>query len=90
MNQKELEAYREFLQKLVNDIGRDDIGVSTVLEADGQLVFTLARGDLTHDVELPTEIVADKNRARSAMMAIITRLSKAVEREHLQAAGKTG
>ncbi len=86
MNQKELAAYREFLQKFVSDLGRDDIGVSTVLEAEGQLVFTLTRGDLMHDVELPLEIVADKNKARSAMLAVISRLSKAIEREHLQAA----
>ncbi len=86
MTVKALEAHREFLQKLVSGLGRDDIAVGEVNEVDGKLVFTLAKGSFTHQAEVPLEIIADHEKARAAMMAIIPKISKPIEREHLKAA----
>ncbi len=88
MTEKELAASRELVQQLVNSLGRDDIGVGEVHEADGRLVFSLTRGDHTYRAELPVELLADEDKARSTMMAIIPKLSKAVEREHLEEAAR--
>jgi len=91
MTEKELVAHREMLQQLVSGLGRDDIGVGEVSKGeDGRLVFTLTRGELSHQAELSPEILTDKDRARAAMMAIIPKISKQIEREYLQAAQHEG
>ncbi len=78
--------YSDVLQGLVSNLGRDDIGVGDVDEADGKLLFTLTRGDLSYRAEMPVALLSDRELAMSAMMAIIPKLSKAVEREHIEAA----
>jgi hypothetical protein len=86
MTEKELIAHREMLQQLVTGLGRDDIGIGEVTKEEGRLVFTLTRGELSHQAELPLEILTDKDRVRAAMMAIIPKISKQIEQQHLQAA----
>ncbi len=87
MTEKELLAHQEMLQQIVSGLGRDDIGVGEVTKGENErLMFTLTRGELSYQAELPLEILTDKDRARAAMMAIIPKISKQIEREYLQAA----
>lgn len=86
MTEKELRAHREFLQQLVSGLGRDDIGVGELTEADGSLHFTLTRGQHVHQAQLPVGMLANKDQARAAVMTIIPKLSKVIEQEHIQAA----
>lgn len=86
MNEKELIMYREMLQQLVTGLGRDHIRVGEVAHVDGKIVFTLTRGGHSHQAELPLDVLADKERARAAMMSIIPKIRKVIERQHLQAA----
>jgi hypothetical protein len=89
MTEKELKAHREFLQTLLSSLGRDDIGVGELSEVDGMLVFALTRGDHTYRAELPVGLIVDRDKAKSAMAALIPRLSKVIEREHIEAAQDT-
>lgn len=90
MGERELEGYREQLQQLVVQLGRDDIGLGEVTEAVGKIHFTLARGHHTHQAEMPLEVLKDHHRALAAMMAIVPQLSKAVEQEHIEEASREG
>lgn len=84
MNEKQLAKIREVLQQLVMMQGRDDIGVGEVVESDGKVRFTLMRGRFTHTDELPLEVFDNPQTARDRITPAIFRLSKQVEREHIE------
>jgi hypothetical protein len=86
MNQKQLQQIREVLQQVVTAQGRDDIAVGDVSEADGKIRFTLTRGRFTHTDEVPIEVFKDAATARDRLTPAIFRLSKQVEREHIEQA----
>ncbi|MGH2400936.1 MAG: hypothetical protein ACRDF6_13960 [bacterium] len=86
---KDLQAHREALQGLVTSLGRDDIAVGEVSRVDGRLAFTLTRGEHTHRDEISIDILSDRQRAMAALMAIIPKISKAVEEKHLEASSGT-
>jgi hypothetical protein len=77
---------RDQLQELVTHLGRDDIGVGEVTEANGRVRFSLTRGDHALKAEMPIDVLKDHDRALAAMLAIVPGLSKAIEREHMEAA----
>ena len=80
------EKHRDRLQELVTHLGRDDIGVGEVSESDGRVHFTLSRGEHSLQADMPLEVLEDHDRALAAMLAIVPDLSKAIEREHIEAA----
>jgi hypothetical protein len=63
--------YRLRLEELVRHLGRDDIGVGEVVEADGLVHFTLVRGNFSHRAEIASDVLADRERALAALVAII-------------------
>lgn len=86
MDGKRLAKIREILQQLVMMQGRDDIGVGEIAETNGKVRFTLMRGRFTHTDELPLEVFGDLQTARDRITPAIFRLSKQVEREHIEQA----
>ena len=77
---------RDQLQELVMHLGRDDIGVGEVTEVEDRVQFTLTRGDHALKGEMPIDALHDHERALAAMLAIVPGLSKAIERDHIEAA----
>lgn len=88
MERRELEQVEQTLLELVRATGRDDVGVSGVVEEDGQVRFTLTKGTFSHTDVLPAAILRDPLQARQRVNLIVTRLSKQVERAHLEEAGR--
>ncbi|MGH2371891.1 MAG: hypothetical protein ACRDIC_00225 [bacterium] len=88
MTERDLEAHRNTLQGLVSSLGRDDIAVGEVSRDDGKLRFTLTRGDHAHSDEIPIDVLADRERAMAALMAILPKISKPVEQKHLDASAQ--
>lgn len=82
---KNAAAHRDALQAVVSSLGRDDIAVGEVAEVDGHLRFTLTRSGYTHQAEIALEVLSDRERARAALMAIIPKISKPVEQQHIDA-----
>lgn len=84
MTERDLETHRNTLQALVSSLGRDDIAVGEVSQEDGRLRFTLTRGEHSHSDEIPIDVLANRERAMAAIMAILPKISKAVEEKHLE------
>lgn len=82
---KHAAAHRDALQAVVSSLGRDDIAVGEVAEVNGHLRFTLTRSGYTHQDQIPLEVLSDRERARAALMAIIPKISKPVEQQHIDA-----
>lgn len=88
MTDRDLEAHRNTLQGLVSSLGRDDIAVGEVSRENGRLRFTLTRGDHAHSDEISIDVLADRQRAMAALMAILPKISKPVEEKHLGTASQ--
>lgn len=78
------------LRSLIQSLGRDDIAVTDVSEEDGNIRFALTRAGHRHEAVMPLDVLADRSRALPAMMAILPKLSKSIEREHLEKAKAGG
>jgi hypothetical protein len=87
---RSLDDYQAILQGLLNGLGREDIGVGEVVEADGRLEFTLVKGDYSHRDHIALDVLDDRERALGALMAVIPNLSKPVEKAHIEAAHRSG
>ncbi len=82
MKARELEVHRRLLEDLISRMGRDDIAVGEISEADGKLQFALVKGSHTYRAEIPIAALADVKQIRAALNAILFRLGKALEQAH--------
>jgi hypothetical protein len=84
-----LEDWRKLLEHHLARLGRDDIGIGNVTPTDtGQLQIEFIKGAMRNEATIPVEELQDPDRARGAMNAALLRFSKAIEQQHIQAAGK--
>ena len=86
IDQKSLERHQEQLQRLIMDLGRDDIGVGDVRAEGETLHFTLTSGSHVHAAEMPARALDDREHAKDALTAILIPMSKAIEQQHLKGA----
>ncbi len=84
-----LEEWRKVLELHLAHLGRDDIGVGEVSEADaGQLEVEFIKGGMRRTETIPVDALNDADQARAALNAALLRISKAVERQYIEAARK--
>ncbi|MBI2246715.1 MAG: hypothetical protein HYU65_02060 [Armatimonadetes bacterium] len=87
MAASEEEKYRKLLIQYLRDLGRDDIDVGHVEELDqSRLRVEFIKGSIHHEAELPVSGLEDPEQARMALNVALLRLSKAVEKRHIEAA----
>lgn len=83
----ELEKYRALISQYLREMGRDDIDVGLVEEIDqGRLRVEFIKGSMRRDAELPIYGLQNPEQARSTINMALLQLSKAVEKEHIEAA----
>jgi hypothetical protein len=91
MKDNELENYRKLLTEHLGGLGRDDIAIGELSESEpGQLRVQFVRGTLKHDATIPVDKLNDREQARQTLNEAFRKLSKAVERQHIQEATKSG
>lgn len=89
MSTDRLDELRKLLEQHLVRLDRDDLGVGEVRDAGpDRLEVEFIKGGLRRTAELPIEDLRDPERARAAMNTAILRISKAVERQHIEAAKK--
>ncbi len=89
MKDSELRNYRNLLNEHLGGLGRDDIAVGELSESEpGQLRVQFVRGTLHHEATIPVDSLSDREQARQTLNAALLKLSKAVERQHIQDATK--
>lgn len=87
MAASEEEKYRKLLIQYLRDLGRDDIDVGHVEELDqSRLRVEFVKGSMRHETELAVSGLEDPEQARMALNVALLRLSKAVEKRHIEAA----
>jgi hypothetical protein len=85
----DLQNYRRLLTEHLSGLGRDDIAIGELSEAEpGQLRVQFVRGTLHHEAFIPVESLKDREQARQTLNEAFRELSKAVEREHIREATK--
>jgi hypothetical protein len=85
----ELEGYRRLLTEHLAGLGRDDIAIGELSETEpGQLRVQFVRGTLHHEATIPVANLNDREQARQTLNEAFRKLSKAVERRHIQEATK--
>jgi len=89
MKDNELENYRKLLTEHLGALGRDDIAIGELSESEpGQLLVQFVRGTLHHEATIPVDNLNDREQARQTLNEAFRKLSKAVERQHIQEATK--
>ncbi len=89
MKENELANYRKLLDEHLGGLGRDDIAVGELSESEpGQLRVQFVRGTLHHEATIPVDSLRDREQARQTLNAALLKLSKAVERQHIEEATK--
>jgi hypothetical protein len=83
MASQSLAKHQELLQDLVAGLGRDDIGVGDVTESGGMVHFTLRKGDYEHRDQIPVEALTEPDRALPLVLAMLPKISKPIERQHI-------
>lgn len=87
MKESELATYRKVLDGHLNGLGRDDIAIGELSEIEpGQLRVQFVRGTLHHEATIPVDRLRTPEQARMTLNAALLKLSKAVERQHIQQA----
>lgn len=83
------EDWRKLLERHLAVLGRDDIGIGEVSPVDdNQLRIEFIKGSMRRDATIPIADLQDPDRARSALTTALLRISKQIEQQHIQAAGK--
>ncbi|HEY3248288.1 MAG TPA: hypothetical protein VGK88_08375 [bacterium] len=91
MKDNELENYRKLLDEHLGGLGRDDIAIGELSESEpGQLRVQFVRGTLHHEAIIPVDSLKDRELARQTLNEAFRKLSKAVERQHIEEASKSG
>lgn len=81
--------WRKLLEGYLSRLGRDDIGVGDVHEIDpGHLSVEFIKGGTRRSATLALDDLQDGDRARAALNRALLQISKAVEWQHIEAAGK--
>jgi len=84
---KDLQKHRQMIEAAVVELGRDDVGIGDVSEAqEGILSVTFSRGTLAHTADVPVEKLQDKDKAKQAVRSAMLGLSKALAEEAIQKA----
>lgn len=87
MSTERVDELRKLLEQHLTRLGRDDLGVGEVRDAGpGRLEVEFIKGGLRRTAELAIEDLGDPERARAAMNTALLRISKEVERHHIEAA----
>src|SRR5438034_11546787 len=68
--------YQRWLQSLLDDVGRGDIGVGNVELSLPRLLFTLHKGPSTLEACLPVSALADRRHGRGRWSAIFGRSNR--------------
>ncbi|HEU5298231.1 MAG TPA: hypothetical protein VFW08_01950 [bacterium] len=81
--------WRRLLEGHLARLGRDDIGVGDVQQADAtHLMVEFIKGGMRRTATLAVDDLQDGDRARAALTSAMLSISKAVERQHMADAGK--
>lgn len=89
MKDADLQNYRRLLTEHLMGLGRDDIAIGELSEAEpGHLRVQFVRGTLQHEATIPVDHLNDREQARQTLNAALLTLSKAVERQHIEGATK--
>ena len=81
--------WRKVLEGHLARLGRDDIGIGDVRQADaGHLAVEFIKGGMRRTATLAVADLEEGDRARAALNAALLGISKAVERRHIVDAGK--
>lgn len=89
MGIERLEDWRKLLEQHLARLGRDDIGIGEITQTDtGHLQIEFINGTMRRNATIALEELQDSERARGALNAALLRISKAIEQQHIQAAGK--
>lgn len=79
--------YRKVLEQHLSTLGRDDIGIGTVTQADDHtLCVEFIKGPMRHEATIPVASLQHPDQARAALNAALLKISKAVEKQHIEAA----
>ena len=68
--------YQRWLQSLLDDVGRGDIGVGNVELNLPRLLFTLHKGHSTLDAWLPVSALADRTHVMGRLLDIVVRFNR--------------
>src|SRR2546430_2907520 len=68
--------YQRWLQSLLDDLGRGDIGVGNVQLSLPRLLFTLHKGRSTLDAWLPVAALFDRTRAMGRLLGIVVQFNR--------------
>lgn len=91
MTSDRMEQWRRLLEGYLARLGRDDIGVGTVVESGpNELQIEFIKGGMRRSAVLPADTLGDFDRARGALNVALLRISKAVERQHIVSAKNSG
>lgn len=67
--------YQQWLQWLMDDLGRGDIGVGNVEFSPPRLLFTLHKGRSTFDAWLPVAALSDRKHAMERLLDVVVRFN---------------
>ena len=68
--------YQRWLQSLLDDLGRGDIGVGNVELSLPKLLFTLHKGRSTLDTWLPVAALSDRKQALEGLLDVVVRFNR--------------
>jgi len=68
--------YQRWLQSLLDDLGRGDIGVGNVELSLPRLLFTLHKGRSTLDAWLPVAALFDRTRVMGRLLDIVVQFNR--------------
>lgn len=89
MSVEHLEDWRKILEQHLARLGRDDLGIGDVTVAGtGALQIEFIKGGMRRTAIVAVDDLRDADRARAALNTALLRISKAIERRHIQAARK--
>jgi hypothetical protein len=71
-----LKDYRQWLQDLLDQLGRGDIGVGNVELNPPRLLFTLHKGRSTYDASLPVAAFFDRPHVIGRLCDLVVRFNK--------------
>jgi hypothetical protein len=84
---KDLKRYRQTIEEAIIGLGRDDVGVGEVQEAqNGMLSVELSRGTHSTVEEIPVDALRDRGQMNQAIVKAIRGLSKEVSQDALDKA----
>lgn len=89
MSVEHLEDWRKILEQHLARLGRDDLGIGDVaITGTGALQIEFIKGGMRRTATVAVDDLRDPDRARAALNTALLRISKAIERQHIQAARK--